>query len=163
LDVPRLSTYPIGVIINRAVATMPPDTAFVNVGTWHGYSFFAGMAGNPERRCIGIDDFSMDLVPTDGDGRTGVLGRFGRVRAPAHEFHDVDFHEYFASQHEGPIGFYAYDAPPGIDGFEAAERFFAPGCAVIVDDAFSEKTRADIDGFLDARPGQYEVIFDRPT
>lgn len=63
--VPRMSTFAIGAIINEAVAHMAPDHAFVNVGVWNGFTLLAGMAGNPDRRCIGVDNFSEFGGPRD--------------------------------------------------------------------------------------------------
>jgi|GEM_PF-6652711 len=57
-QMPLTSTFAIAAIVNRAVRAMPAEQAFVNVGVWHGYTLFAGMVGNPDRTCIGVDDFS---------------------------------------------------------------------------------------------------------
>src|SRR5688572_26327630 len=51
LEVPRMSTMAIGAVLNLAVASMLPGHAFVNVGTWHGYTLLAAMAGNPDALC----------------------------------------------------------------------------------------------------------------
>ena len=53
--VPKMSTYAIAVLINKAVAEMPLGTAFVNVGVWHGFSFLSGIVNNSDRRCVSID------------------------------------------------------------------------------------------------------------
>src|SRR5438067_194208 len=55
---PRMSTLANGAIINRIVSEMPPDVSFVNVGTWFGFTLLSGMANNPEKYCIGVDNFS---------------------------------------------------------------------------------------------------------
>jgi Methyltransferase domain len=167
LDVPRLSTYPIGVLVNRAVATMPVSSAYVNVGTWHGFTLFAGMVGNEDRRCIGVDNFSEEIVPEYGDVRASFLARFERLRSPRHEFHELDYRDYFARVHDGPLGFYLYDGEHSYDNqlgsLEIAEPFFVPGTVVLVDDAFAEQARRATTDFLERRAGEYEVIFDRPT
>ena len=160
--IPRMSTFAIATVINRAVASMPVDAAFVNVGVWNGFTFLAGMAGNPGRRCIGVDDFS-----EFGGPREAFLARFARLRAPRHEFHEMDYRAYFAQRHEGPIGVYLYDGEHGYDnqlrGLETAERFFAPGCVIIVDDTnLPEPRRATMD-FVRARRDGYRVLLDRTT
>src|SRR5204862_290454 len=73
--VPKLSTYAIGALLNEAVARMPESHTFVNVGVWHGFTFLAGLVGNPDRRCHGIDDFSQFGGPRDE-----FLERFERLR-----------------------------------------------------------------------------------
>jgi methyltransferase family protein len=167
LRVPRLSTYPIGVLVNRAVASMPASSGYVNVGVWHGFTLLAGMAGNEGRRCIGIDNFSEDIVPAYGEVRTSFMERFERLRGPLHEFHELDYRDYFDRVHEGPIGAYLYDGEHSyanqLGGLEAAEPFFVPGSVVFVDDAFAPEAREATMTFVNRRQGEYEVIFDRAT
>src|SRR6188508_851270 len=57
-DMPRMSTLAVAAIINRGVAQMEPDHAFVNVGVWKGFSFLSALVGNGEKTCIGVDNFS---------------------------------------------------------------------------------------------------------
>jgi len=159
---PRMSTFAIAAVINRAVSLMPEGAAFVNVGVWNGFTFLAGMAGNPERRCVGVDDFS-----EFGGPRQPFLARFERRRSPSHAFYEMDYTDYFAKRHEGPIGVYLYDGEHGYDnqlrGLATAERFFAPGCVIIVDDTnLPDPRRATLD-FMAARPGAYRVLLDRTT
>jgi predicted O-methyltransferase YrrM len=167
LAMPRLSTYPIGALLNYAAASMPADAAYVNVGVWHGFTLLAGMSGNEDRRCIGIDNFSEDIVPEYGDVRASFLERFEPMRGPRHEFHEIDYREYFSELHQGPIGVYLYDGEHSYEnqllGLEAAERFFASGCVVLVDDAFAQGAREATATFVERKPHDYEVIFDRPT
>src|SRR5688572_25172649 len=89
LDVPRMSTMAIGAVLNLAVASMPPGHAFVNVGTWHGFTLLAAMADNPGALCVGIDDFS-----EHGGPREEFNARFKRFRTPRHTFHDMDYRDY---------------------------------------------------------------------
>jgi hypothetical protein len=159
---PRMSTFAIAAVINRAVALMPPDAAFVNVGVWNGFTFLAGLAGNADRRCVGVDDFS-----EFGGPKEAFLARFERRRSASHVFHEMDYRAYFADRHEGPIGVYLYDGEHGYEnqlrGLETAERFFAPGCVIVVDDTnLPEPRRATFD-FMAARPGGYTVLLDRTT
>src|SRR5579872_7090598 len=56
--IPRMSTFAIGSIINRAVAEMSPGHSYLNIGVWNGFTLLSGMAGNPEKSCIGVDNFS---------------------------------------------------------------------------------------------------------
>jgi len=160
--IPRMSTFAIAAVINRAVSLMPPESAFVNVGVWNGFTFLAGMAGNADRRCVGVDNFS-----EFGGPKEAFLARFERRRSAHHTFHEMDYRAYFAERHEGPIGVYLYDGEHGYDnqlrGLETAERFFAPGAVIVVDDTnLAEPRRATFD-FMAARPGLYRVLLDRRT
>ena len=159
---PRMSTFAIGAMINRAVTQMDPGHAFVNVGVWHGFTLLAGMAGNADRRCIGVDNFS-----EFGGPREEFLARFNQARSPHHEFHDMDYQRYFADVHAGPIGFYIYDGEHSyanqLRGLEVAEPFLAPGCIVLVDDTNDDQPhRATLD-FMAKHGNQYRVLTDRRT
>ena len=160
--IPRMSTFAIAAVINRAVSLMSPAAAFVNVGVWNGFTFLAGMAGNAGRRCVGVDDFS-----EFGGPRGAFLDRFERRRAPVHEFHAMDYRAYFAERHEGPIGVYLYDGEHGYEnqlrGLETAERFFAPGCVIVVDDTNLPAPRQATLDFVAARPNAYRLLCDRRT
>ena len=160
--VPRMSTFAVASIINRAVAELPEGQAFVNVGVWHGFSFLAALAGNAGQRCIGVDNFS-----EFGGPRAAFLPRFERLRGPRHEFHEMDYVDYFAGRHSGPIGVYLYDGEHSyhnqLKGLETAERFFAGDCVVLVDDTNEADPHRATDDFMAARPGRFRVLLDCRT
>ena len=160
--VPKMSTLAIGAMINRGVAQMNRDEAFVNVGVWHGFTFLAGMVGNPTKRCVGVDNFSQFGGPRDD-----FIGRFERLRSDRHSFHDVDYVEYFSNIHQGLIGFYIYDGGHGYDdqlrGLRIAEPFFSDSCIVLVDDTnWTEPRQATLD-FISSSANQYRIILDATT
>lgn len=160
--VPRMSTFAVAAIINRIVRSLPEDRCFVNVGCWNGFTFLSGMAGNPHKRCIGIDNFSHPNAP-----RQAFLDRFERFKGPNHVFHEMGFEQYFGGVHEGAIGFYIYDGGhtynDQYEGLRRAEPYFADDCLILVDDTNWDQVRqANLD-FMGHRPGQYELIFDRRT
>lgn len=162
LTIPRMSTFAIGAIINFAVSQMPTGAAYVNVGVWNGFSFFSGLVGNPDARCIGIDSFEQF-----GSPRREFMARFEQLRTPNASFYDMDYQAYFRTVHEGPIGFYFYDGHHAYEhqmrGLEAAEPCFVPGTVILVDDTnWDEPRQATLD-FAAARPSRYEVIVDRRT
>ena len=132
-DVPRMSTLAIAAVINHAVRNTPEDQAFLNVGVWNGYSFLAALMGNPDKLCIGVDNFSQFGGPVD-DFRK----RFEAFRGPAHSFYDLDYQEYLRTRHQGPLGVYFYDGEHSYKnqfmGLKEAEKFFAEGCLILVDD-----------------------------
>lgn len=161
-SVPKMSTYANAALIDKAVSAMPPNTAFVNVGVWHGFSFLAGIAANPDRECVAIDNFSQF-----GGPKAEFLGRHEALRSPNHHFHEMDYEAYFATVHRGPIGFYIYDGEHSyrnqLRGLEAAEPFFADGCVVMVDDTNDPEPRQATLDFITRRPGRYRILFDQAT
>lgn len=159
---PRMSTLAVGAIINRGVADMADDGMFVNVGVWHGFSFLAGLAGNGRKRCVGVDNFS-----EFGGPRDFFLKNFERFRSSRHTFHDMDYEDYFASEHRGKIGFYIYDGDHAYEhqlkGLEAAEPHFSEQCVILVDDTNWDAPRRAVVDFIEARPNRYEILLDRTT
>ncbi|MBI2834927.1 MAG: glycosyltransferase [Acidobacteria bacterium] len=161
-EVPRMSTFAIAALINRAVSSMPDDCAFVNVGIWNGFTLLSGMAGNPGKICVGIDDFSQFGGPRDAFGT-----RFDTERGPRHAFHECDYHEYFARLHAGPIGVYIYDGHHAYDhqleGLRIAEPFLAEHSLVLIDDTnWPEPRDATLD-FIRGSAWEYAVLLDEKT
>jgi Methyltransferase domain/Glycosyl transferase family 2 len=161
-EVQRMSTLAIGGLINHAVAHMPEDRAYVNVGVWHGFTFLAGMLGNPRRACVGIDNFS-DF----GGPRERFMGRFEELKGPAHAFYEMDYREYFEQLHREPIGVYLYDGNHEYEnqqrGLEIAEPYFADGCIVLVDDTNWQPPRDATIDFVAESEREYELLLDCTT
>jgi hypothetical protein len=173
LEVPRMSTFAMGALIDNAVRTMPADTSFVNVGVWHGFTFLSGIVGNRDRRCVGIDNFSEFHDPefageNHGNPKDEFLERFQQNSSPQHEFHEIDYEEYFERLHGAePIGFYIYDGDHAyghqLRGLEIADPYLVPGSHILVDDTnWDEPRQATVD-FVNARKDHYEVVFDQRT
>jgi hypothetical protein len=162
LNTPRMSTFAIGAVINRAVADMPPDQCYVNVGVWNGFSFLAGMAGNQGKRCVGIDNFS-----ALGGPREAFLKRFERHRGPNHEFHDMGYEQYFANHHSGTIGVYLFDGPHQYEhqlkGLQIAEPFLAEDAVIIVDDTNWRDPRNGTLDFVQQSRHEYRLVADHRT
>jgi hypothetical protein len=161
-NIPKMSTFAIGAIICEGVAQMPDKYAFVNVGVWHGFTFLSGMAGNGQKKCIGIDNFS-----EFGGPQEAFLERFDAHRDPNHRFYEMDYREYFSKVHREPIGFYVYDGNHSYSnqlmGLEAAEPFFSQGSVILIDDAnYSHVRKATLD-FIDKSPHEYDLLLDQKT
>ncbi|MEM7223547.1 MAG: class I SAM-dependent methyltransferase [Pseudomonadota bacterium] len=162
LAMPRMSTFANGAIIARSVREMALDTAYVNVGVWHGYSLLAGMLAGREQKVVGIDNFSQFGGPRDS-----AMGRFDQIKSDAHSLHEMDYRDYFSNLHEGEIGFYFYDGEHSYEnqlkGLQVAEPFFARDCIVLVDDTnWDDPRRATLD-FMAESQNEYEVLLDRRT
>lgn len=162
---PKWSTFAVGAIINKIVSVLPENAAFVNVGVWAGFTFLAGLIGNPNKRCVGVDNGSVNIE--DGDVRSSFLDRFTKHKSERHFFHEMDYRDYFSRVHDGQIGFYFYDADHSyenqLNGLRVAEPFFAERCVVMVDDTnWDSAWRATMD-FLDSSPNRYRILLDCMT
>jgi len=104
LTIPRMSTFAIGALLNEGVAQLPDNASFINVGVWNGFTFLAGLKDNPDRTCVGIDNFS----EFDGPG-AAMKARFQQYKSSQHAFYEMDYVDYFEKIHEGKIGIYLYD------------------------------------------------------
>ncbi len=159
---PRMSTIGIGYLINAIVRGMNPSHAYLNVGVWQGFTFLAGLAGNSEKRCIGVDNFSQF-----GGPREESLAGYARYRSPSSAFHDMDYEAYFATEHAGPIGLYFYDGKHDyadqLRALELAEPFFSPDTLILVDDTNDEQVRGATLDFMRGRSGRYELLLDERT
>ena len=160
--IPRMSTYALGAIVDKAVSQMPEGATFVNVGVWNGFTFLCGIASNAGRRCVAIDNFSEFGGPKDA-----FLPRFEARRTDKHEFYEMDYEEYFLTRHQDPIGFYIYDGEHSyhhqLRGLEVAEPFFDERCVVLVDDTNDEEPRRATLDFINRSPGKYRLLLDRTT
>jgi glycosyl transferase family 61/methyltransferase family protein len=163
-DMPRMSTLALASIINRGVAEMERDDAFVNVGVWKGFSLLSAVVGNSEKTCIGVDNFS----EFTGHGpRDAFMSRFEPFQSDVHRFYEMDYREYFANVHRERIGFYLYDGHHSYEeqlrGLELAEPFFGANCIVMVDDTNMEAPREATADFIDRSDYEYTVLLDETT
>jgi hypothetical protein len=161
-QIPRMSTFAIGAIINRAVANMSVGHAYLNIGVSNGFSLLAGMAQNTGKKCIGVDDFKRK-----NSHKNSFLRRFERARGPSHSFHEADFREYLAEQHKEPLGVYLFDGPrtyeDQLDALTLAEPYFAKGCHVLVDDTNWPQVREANLEFIKKSAFEYRILLDVQT
>jgi hypothetical protein len=157
-----MSTLAIGALINRAVASMPDQQVYLNIGVWNGFTFLSGIAGNPDKVCIGVDDFSGFGGPREAFSR-----RFERYRSSRHRFYDMDYVEYFERHHREVIGFYLYDGSHKYEdqlrGLQLAEPFFGKECVVLVDDTNRDPARNGTLDFVAQSRNSYRILMDQKT
>jgi len=159
---PRMSTFAIGAIINRAVEQMSEGHTYLNVGVANGFALLAGMARNPGKTCVGVDEFAQSNAH-----RGGFLKRFERLRGANHAFYETDFRKYLAESHSQPLGVYVVDGrstyEDQCDALKLAEPYFARGCLVLADDTNWPHVReANVD-FLKASAFEYRTVLDVQT
>lgn len=161
-DIPRMSTFAIGAIISEGVSQMKDTQVFVNVGVWHGFTFLSAIISDPQKRCIGVDNFS-----EFGSPREAFFKRFDRYRRAHHSFYEMDCLEYFSKVHKGLIGFYVYDGNHDyknqLKGLQAAEPFFSENCIILIDDANYDGVRQVTADFISSSSYEYRIILDRTT
>lgn len=161
-EIPRMSTFAVAAIMNYAVARMPAEHVFLNVGVWNGFSFLSGLVNNPDQTCIGVDNFS-----ESGGPRDAFMERFERFSGPKHRFHEMDYRDYFSNVHSEPIGVYFYDGEHSYEnqwrGLEIAEPYFTDDCILLVDDTtWEDPHKATLD-FIEASERDYTLFFDERT
>lgn len=158
---PKMSTFAVGAIVNECVRRMPNDTCYLNIGTWRGYSLFAGMVGNRDARCIGVDSFVQF-----GGPRTAFLRDFQKLCSAHHSFFDMDWYDYMHSHHTEKIGvlFYdgAHDEKSQFDAMIEADPFIIENGIIIVDDTNWSGPKDAVAHFLQEKKN-YHCIFEHET
>jgi hypothetical protein len=162
LPIRRMSRLANAAVLNTAVREMDPARAFVNVGVWNGFTFLAAMAGNGERACLGVDNFS-----EFGGPKEAFLERFVGRRTPSHSFFDQDYVDFFAAGLDRPLGVYLYDGEHSYEnqyrGLMIADPFYAEDAVIVVDDTNLDRAHeATLQFAADSRL-EWEVVFDRKT
>lgn len=162
LRIRKMSRLSNAAVLNLAVSEMSEGDAFVNVGVWHGFTLLAAMAGNDERTCVGVDNFS-----EFGGPRDQFLERFHERRSRAHRFHDQDYEDFFAAGLAEPLGVYLYDGEHSFEnqyrGLLVADPFYADDAVVIVDDTNLDRARDATLKFASDSRLDWSVVFDRRT
>jgi hypothetical protein len=159
---PKMSTFAIGAMINMGVSKMPDNHVFVNIGTWYGFTFLAGIINNRQKKCIGVDNFS-----EFGGPREEFLKRFDKHKGCKHYFYEMNYIDYFSRVHKDPIGFYIYDGNHSyknqLHGLQTAEPFFTKNSIILVDDINYDEVRQATVNFISKSPYKYRIILDKTT
>lgn len=158
---PAFSSFPIACLLHLAVTSMSFEQTYLNIGVWQGYTFFAGCLSQPEKICLGVDNFSEFGTPKAQFYRD--LKRFSGARQ---HFYEMDYRVYLQTVHTETIGVYLYDAAhtyqDQLAALQLAEPYLAPGALIFIDDANQTEVRQASQAFLQAHPN-YVVLADLPT
>jgi len=158
----RMSTLANGYMINAITRRLNPGTVYLNVGTFEGFTFFSGLAGNPDAHCIGVDNFSQF-----GGPKEKFFAGYRVYKNRTTEFFNMDYVKYFRDHHTRPIGFYVYDGPHDYDnqrnGLVVAEPYFAPDAVIMVDDTNDDVVRRATLDFIAGRTDTYRILLDERT
>jgi Methyltransferase domain len=162
LPIRRMSRLTNAALLNAAVRSMPGDRAFVNVGVWNGFTMLAAMAGNDEKLCIGVDNFS-----EFGGPKKAFLERFTSRRSSRHCFFDQDYVDFFAAGLDRPLGVYLYDGEHSYEnqyrGLMVADPFYADDAVVVVDDTNLDRARDATLRFARDSRLEWRVLYDQRT
>jgi hypothetical protein len=162
LTVRRMSRFANAALLNLAVRRMPAEQVFVNVGVWNGFTMLAAMAGNDEKACCGVDNFS-----EFGGPKEAFLERFTSRRSAAHRFFDMDYVDFFAAGLDRPLAVYLYDGEHGFEnqyrGLMVADPFFAEDAVIVVDDTNLDRARDATLRFAEDSRHEWEVVYDQRT
>lgn len=161
--IPRMSTFTIGALTNLIVSELDGG-AYVNVGVWHGFSLFCGLVNNPDKRCVGVDNFSEF---TGNDPKENFYKKFEELKSDNHEFYEMGYSDYF-KEHKGKIGFYIYDGQhteeEQLAGLVLAEPHFSEDCLILIDDFnLGEPVTQAIESFKKQSKFHYTVLFEQNT
>jgi len=160
--IPKMSTYAIGMLINKIVRDMQNNECYVNIGVWNGFTLLAGMLCNPEKKCIGIDNFSEFGGPKDDFKK-----RFMTSKTNSHSFYNMDYKQYFEGYHESKIGFYFYDGNHTyrnqFDGLKLAEPFLADNAIIMIDDINWHEPEQATNDFINHSEFNYDILFKEKT
>ncbi|MEK7432128.1 MAG: class I SAM-dependent methyltransferase [Cyanobacteriota bacterium] len=169
LDIPRMSTLANGAIINKIVSELKENELFVNIGVWNGFTFFSGLIGNSDKKCVGVDNFS-EFFPEIAKANFYQNYNFFKnslTKSENIEFYELDYEEYFNKIHKGIIGFYIYDGEHSyknqLKGLELAEPFFSENCIILIDDTNIPEVKQSVLDFIKLSKNKYEIIFDVNT
>jgi cephalosporin hydroxylase len=168
LNINRMSTLANGAIINKIVSELKENELFLNIGVWHGFTFFSGSVGN-NKKCIGVDNFS-EFFPEVAKANFYQNYNFFKnslAKSQNIEFYELDYEEYFNKIHKGIIGFYIYDGEHSyknqLKGLELAEPFFSENCIILIDDTNIPEVKQSVLDFIKLSKNKYEIIFDVNT
>jgi hypothetical protein len=154
------SPLAIRAIINRGVAHLGRDEAFVAYGVGDGDLLLAAIAGNSEKHCIGIRDHHLK------EPRAVFQRRLAALANEDSHFIEEGFRECVARLGSRRIGMAFVSA---LTHESVARRladcqlYLAENAYLLVDNANCARTRDAVLEFASAGPNQYRVLFEART
>jgi hypothetical protein len=162
----RRSAFAVGAILNRAVVRMACDQSFVALGIEDGFPLLAAMSGNPDKQCIGVDDFRTGLAGRRDPAREDFIRRFQHIRGHRHEFHPCGFRDYVRNPGESAIGFCFLGEDPHntpLERLRWAEERLGENACVLVGNCNRDDVRDAALHFMRSSRNQFRVLLDRRT
>jgi hypothetical protein len=182
LTVRKMATTHIGLLISMAVSCLNDDECYVNIGTWNGYSFFAGFILNSDKTCIGNDNFSLfngqhgnnsiekDKANRDfGNIKECFYKEFNRIKNYNSIFVEKDWKEFLRNLGDitnKKVGLYFYDGDHGFDSqYYALENiipYLSEKAIIFVDDTNIDDVKVANKTFLQ-KHSEFSLLYDIKT
>jgi len=159
-------SFALGAIINRAVSRLAGAEAFVAFWIGNGFPLLAAMSGNPDKRCIGVDDFDRFTEGSDKENRTAFLRRFDGLRTERHHLVSRDFKAGLADLGQPPIGlcFFGDSSRDDLrERLEWSEPHLAENAYLLVNRSDRPEVLGAALAFLNASSNQYRILLDQRT
>jgi len=163
LDIKRMSTFAVAAMLWKAVREMADDQIFLNIGLFHGFSFFAGSKGTDTKTCVGVDSYVLWAEAKDH-----FMAYMNRESHPSMHFFGEDFRTFFRlhmPQFKKEIGVYFCDADHSekgtLEALEIAKPFMSKDCVVFLDDTNLSGIRKVADKFFKKK--EWDRIFESRT
>ena len=159
LQIPSMSTFAIGYVINKICQQLRKEDIYVNIGVWKGFSLIAGMINTD---CIvhGVDNFSEFDGPEEE-----FLKNFEKYKNPnSHFFSNCDYRIFLKNfeKENKPINFYYYDGEHSykeqFENLMIAKEFFIKGTIILVDDINFNDVEVGTKDFINKYSSQYEIL-----
>ena len=159
-EVEGLATPNTLALINHAVSLLSAGESYVEVGTFHGASLIAALAGNRDKDAVAIDSFAMRGGTPEQVERN--LARFDLAGVPTILAGDAFELVAGGALMGRRVGVWYYDAAHDYEsqreGLRIAEPHLAPGALLIVDDSDWQRVAAAIQDYLDAQPRARRIL-----
>lgn len=157
-------SFALGAIINRAVSRLAVAEAFVAFGIGNGFPLLAAMSGNPDKRCIGVDDFNQFTAGNDKENRTAFLRRFDGLRTERHRLVSADGGADLTELGQPPIGVCFFGESSQADLRERLERcepHLAENAYLLVNRSDRPEVLRAALAFVNASNNQYRILLDQ--
>lgn len=147
-------------LINEICKSLDEKETYLNVGTWRGMTFVAGMI-DTQCQVIGVDNFSQFQGPKDE-----LLEAFNKFKNDNSKFFDMDYIDYFKTN-KNELSFYFYDGEHSYEnqykGVELALPFMKKGGLIMVDDTNGDAPRKGTLNALKDFNVEYDIWLDQKT
>jgi hypothetical protein len=168
VDVEGLSSPRVCNFLNRMVARLEGDSAYLEIGTFRGLTLLSAAIDNPSRRCIGCDKFRVygRFTGIGACARRALERNMRRYRGRAAQitFHHTTSERLFGERRiDAPVGVYFYDGDHSFDGTRRGIMAVVPHlqarAVIVVDDWNDPVIRGAT--FAALRDAQLEVLWER--
>lgn len=162
---PSATPMAVRALVNRGVAHLEEDEAFVAFGLNGGEALLAAIAGNPQKLCIGIMDRELRV-----DAPEPILPvfsrRFGKLSDGGHHFIEESFPACVQRLNGRPIGLCFVSAvshEPIACRLTECEPHLAENAYLLVGNGNCARTRQAAFDFMTASRNQFRVLWDART